>query len=302
MSRPVLILGLDGLDLEKTRDWHPELLLDEYCELEVSHFDPISTYDIWPTMYLGQTPEQFAKEQRKMRFTLTSLRNAALEKGKNVAKQHLPDSVKEKIVWRPKDRGGNTSPQKGGKELFEGETLFDPLKARLIDVPGWNFRESLGIQFDEVSLWEAVLEDDGVELCYDVLEEELETKVEETAEALNYPYDLVWTHIHCLDSVQHLFGEEVQREWYEKVSDAVRPLIKHQNAAGVIILSDHGLSGGDHRPPGIVATSEPAFNPLPGRPSEVRDWLGGIVSEDAETNEERMEHLAALGYRDVPNV
>ncbi|MEA5388505.1 hypothetical protein VB779_16675 [Haloarculaceae archaeon H-GB11] len=127
--------------------------------------------------------------------------------------------------------------------MFEDDCLFSDLKARIVGVPGWNFRDCLDIRFNDESLWETILRDDGVEQCYEILEEELEAKVSVTEEALDYPYDLVWTHIHALDSVQHLFDRDIQREWYERVAEAVQSLINHSNVRGVVILSDHGLMG-----------------------------------------------------------
>ncbi|MEA5406535.1 hypothetical protein VB773_02360 [Haloarculaceae archaeon H-GB2-1] len=239
MSDPLFVLAIDGLDIEKARQWTPELLLSTHSELSLTEFDTITTFHIWPTMYCGESamgrihanktyPQRL---QQKLANLFGMLIDPVISDTKaGAAKRFIAPSA-------------NIAPRKGGRELFEDDCLFSDLKARIVGVPGWNFRDCLDIRFNDESLWETILRDDGVEQCYEILEEELEAKVSVTEEALDYPYDLVWTHIHALDSVQHLFDRDIQREWYERVAEAVQSLINHSNVRGVVILSDHGLMG-----------------------------------------------------------
>lgn len=301
MADPLLVIGLDGFDIKKAKKWTPELLLDSHNELDLAEFDRISTYEIWPTMYTGKQPHEIHATDHSLQHKVATNWNHLLRTVGSSLNAVIPDAVRT-LVSENLSGTQSRSPQRGGKEIFSDESIFDGLKARIIDVPGWNFRTSLDIQFNEVSLWEVILENDGVERCYDILDEEIDVKIDLSTTAVKYPYDIVWVHIHALDSIQHLFDQDVQREWYERIADDIDPLLNNPDTAGTVILSDHGLEGGDHREPGLVAVSDELRGPLPDTPKEVHNWLHTVVASDAEDNQERMNHLAELGYRNVPEL
>lgn len=303
-TRPILVLGLDGLDLEKAMDWTPDLLLEEHGELKLDGFDRISTYWIWPTMVAGEHPRErgFPERDEGDGRDGGNWDTGALQVASRLSAPIIPKAIRSRIGGSLSKRGFSRKDEvdRPGRDVLEGDCLFDPLKARVIDVPGWNFRESLDIEFSEVSLWEIALEDDGVERVYEILNEEIEEKTEATRTALGYSYDLVWVHIHALDSIQHLFDRDIQRNWYDRLANDVKELRKATNPRLTVVLSDHGLKGGDHREPGLVSVSDPELVPLPRRPREVRGWLEELVSDQAAANRERLENLEALGYRDIP--
>ncbi|MFB6143174.1 MAG: alkaline phosphatase family protein [Halorientalis sp.] len=305
MSKQLVVLGLDGLDVQKTRGWEPDLLLDHHAELDLSGFEMLRTSFIWPTMYAGEHPHErgFEEGGEAEDDHRSSWDNPLIEAASIVGSRIVPRKYRRSIGARLRRGGydadplsGHNSPQ---RDLFEGDCLFSSLKSKVIEVPAWNKGEA-DIKFNNRGAWSSVLESDGgVEFFFDALEEELEWKRSETLDAIEYPNDLVWTHFHFVDAVQHFFGEDVEREWYGKAADLVADVSDAlDDDQYLVVLADHGLGESDHREPGLVCVEDDDLLPLPERPREVRGWLESFMAEQIEVNEETEANLTALGYAD----
>lgn len=298
----LVVIGIDGLDIEKAREWEPGLLLQKNNELDMSQFDMLKTYHIWPTMFSGDKPEErgFEGNNSEVPSERGSWENPVVDFASLIFSKILPRSTRRKIGWKMAELGINIDTvNHPGRSLFEGDTVFTDMKSRVIEVPGWNKRE-MDLEFNTAGAWSQIMVDDkGVEKFVRSLNEEEEIKRKETLEAMDMPYDIVWTHFHFLDAAQHFLDKREQKEWYSKAQNLVDEVVeKSDERTLVVVLSDHGLAGGNHREPGIVAVNGD-FTPLPEKPSDVRSWIETrIMGEKVETNQETLEDLEALGYRD----
>jgi hypothetical protein len=306
MTKKLVVLGMDGLDIEKAEQWQPDLLLKEHTGLDLSSFDMLRTNFIWPTMYSGEKPQERGFKPDDTADHRSTWENPLLNAASMVSSRVLPRKYRRQIgsrLWREgynaEPLGGHDSPY---RELFEDDCLFSSLKSKVIEVPAWNKGEA-DIRFNNRGTWNSVLDSDGgVEFFFDAIEEEYKYKREETIQAMEYPNDLVWTHFHFLDAVQHFFDEEIQKKWYQKASDLIRDIAAElDDDQYLVILADHGLGEKNHREPGLVAVENNVLTPLPAKPREVRGWLEAFMHEQIEVNEETEANLTALGYADFQN-
>lgn len=303
MTNKLVVIGIDGLDVQKAERWQPDLLLKEHSKLDLSDFEMLRTSVIWPTMYAGEKPQERGFESDDVADHRSQWDNLLLNVASMVGSRILPHKYRRRIGsklrregYDAEPLGGHTSPY---RELFEDDCLFSSLKSKVIEVPAWNKGEA-DIKFNNRGAWSSVLDSDGgVEFFFDAIEEEYEYKKAETLQAMEYPNDLVWTHFHFLDAVQHFFEEEIQKEWYEKASKLVNDISAElDDDQYLVVLADHGLGEKDHREPGLVTVQNNELTPLPTRPHGVRGWLEAFMSEQIDVNEETEANLTALGYAD----
>lgn len=301
----VVVLGIDGLDIDKAKKWQDNILLKEHQAMSLDSFALLRTWFIWPTMFSGDKPQERGfDDPQTERVNRAKWDNSLINYASIVASNIFPHSARRKIGSFLTEYGASTnnpSSQKPQRSLFESDCVFTSLKSRVIEVPGWN-RGELDIKFNKEGAWSEVIEcDDGVERFIEAIEEEKAVKRNLTLEAIDHPYDLIWTHFHFLDAVQHFFNEPEQRKWYSVASEIVQDVIEAADEqTAVVVLSDHGLDTG-HREPALVAVEDKNLLPLPERPKEVRPWIEDILSESVEATEETLQDLEALGYRDFVN-
>lgn len=299
MERTVVI-GLDGADVDKAAEWAPELLLDRHRPLDLEAFPYIWTFYIWPAMYTGRHPRPSREEDDGAG---TDWGHPFLQTASRWSQSILPDTIRSKVgsLFERHGIGTRTRPR---REEYEHLAIFNEQPSRAIDVPGWNFGE-LDIAFHDNPPWRVLLDaDDGIEQVYSTLDEELQTKAGIVTKAFSKPYDLVWCHVHALDTVQHLFDRDVQETWYARAADWLQDVRSHlDDDDHLVVLSDHGLQDGEHHGPGLVAVGGTAFeNRLPGGPTSVYPWLRELLETPRSRTSKRMDRLRHLGYRDVPNI
>lgn len=300
----VVVVGIDGLDIEKAQQWEPDLLMERHQPLALDGFELLRTSHIWPTMFAGETPVERGFDDPGHNAERRQWRNPVVDAASAIAAKAVPRSYRRRIGWVLARRGftGDTlgGAQKPHRGLFEADCVFTDTKSRVIEVPGWNKNE-LDIKFNRAGAWGEVMDsDDGVEKFMAAIDEEYQVKRNLTTEAMDAPYDLVWTHFHFLDAVQHFFQRDTQRDWYATAADVLADIrAAADDRTAVVVLSDHGLGAHGHREPGLVCVADDRWTPLPERPREVRGWLEReLLADRIDANAETVEHLADLGYRD----
>ena len=294
---PLVVLGIDGLDAEKVRKWVPEIQQDVTGEMSLEEFDGLYyTDELWPSMILGCSPREYGWDPNRDNVTKESSaewNTPGLNIASNVAERILPSEVRSKIGQILKktveDPAADFDIESVDTHLFTG------LKSKAIEIPNWN-RGELDLDLTRES-WEYVVEEDaGVERFFDACESEIATISEETKSAMNYPYDIIFNHYHYLDLIQHYFGENIQRDWYERTAELVNDFVNDHPDTTVIVMSDHGLADGVHRSPAFITVSNPWTEELPDSPPDVRRWIESAVIDEIEQNEEITEHMRELGY------
>jgi hypothetical protein len=246
-------------------------------------------------MILGCSPREYGwdKNEGVREDSSAEWDTLGLNAVSNVAEKIVPLSVRSKIGQILKETIEDPTPAIEFEKV--DSHLFTDLKSRAIEVPNWN-RGELKLELTRESWKYVVAEDSGVERFFDACDSEIETITEETESAMNYPYDIIFNHYHYLDMIQHYFEKDVQREWYKHTAELVNNFVNDHPDTTVIIMSDHGLIDGHHRPPAFVTVSNPWTNALPDTPMKVRTWIESALIEDIEKNEKITDHMRELGY------
>lgn len=298
MKTPIIVLGIDGLDAEKVDEWEPSLRLDMSNEMSLDDFEePYYTDEIWPTMILGESPRNqgWNPDEGREETESAAWENPLLNALSTAAERTVPHSLRRKIGQTLINRGHNPDSSERARYRWSDDNLFSKLKSRVIEVPNWN-RGEMGLDLSRES-WEYVVNaDDGVERFYEAADDEIDEVTESIESAAEHPYDIIFTHYHYLDLVQHYFDEEVQRDWYARTVDLVDHFVDEYPDHTIVVLSDHGLVDYAHRPPAFVSVHNPWTEELPESPHEVRAWLEGRLLDESSLNEKRQEHLEDLGY------
>lgn len=133
---------------------------------------------------------------------------------------------------------------------------------------------------------------------FDAIETEIAVVSDEIESSAEYPYDIIFTHFHYLDTIQHYFDCDTQKDWYERTGELIERFCKQYPDRPIIIVSDHGLGEFEHRAPGFITVSGTWTDELPESPTEVRPWLEEYFASEKEQNQAREEYLEDLGYID----
>ena len=294
---PIIVIGMDGLDSKKVDRWIPEIKQSVSGTMSLEEFEePYFTNEIWPSMILGRSPREYGWDPKREGVTRESSADwetPGVNAASNIAEKFVPHSIRKRIGAILKENIEDPAPK---LELDKvNDHLFTGLKSKAIEIPNWN-RGELDLALTRES-WKYVVEEDGgIEKFYNACESEIETITNETKSAMDYPYDVIFNHYHFLDLVQHYFDEEVQKEWYERTADIINEFVDNYPNITIVIMSDHGLSDGVHRPPAFVTVANPWTKDLPKNPMKVRPWLEDALVEDIESNEEITKHMRDLGY------
>lgn len=292
------MLGIDGLDAEKLDRWAPEIHQDISGTLSLEPFgDVYFTNEIWPSMILGKSPREYGWDPKREGAAKTSSatwETPGLNFLSNISENVIPHNFREQIGSLLEKTVEDPAAQLPKRE-FGDDHLFSGLKHRAIEVPNWN-RGELDLKLTRES-WEYVIDEEGgVERFFDAVDHEIRTISDEIHDSFSYPYDLVFTHYHYLDLIQHYFDEETQKQWYERTGELVSEFAEQYSDTTIIILSDHGLGDTEHRPPAYVTVSNPWTDTMPDTPLEVRSWLEEGLQKNIEANENVESTLEDLGY------
>lgn len=249
-------------------------------------------------MILGESPRKYGWDPNRKGVDQTSSANwetPGLNALSNAAEHFVPHQYRRtiaEVLTSTVEDPSNTLQA----DDYPSNHLFTDLKHKAIEVPNWN-RGELDLEFTEES-WETVIDDGNLEIFFRAIEDEIDVVTQCITLAAERPYDIIFTHFHYLDTIQHYFDEDTQRDWYGRTSELVESFCDRYPDRPIIIISDHGLGEYEHRPPGFVSVSNSWTDDLPESPTEVRAWLEEYFADEKEQNRAREEHLEDLGYLD----
>ncbi|MFW5928924.1 MAG: hypothetical protein ACOCT0_00685 [Halobacteriota archaeon] len=316
------VLGWDGLDLELLDSYGMTSEFAAYVGGHEPLVNPVlgkpDTYEMWPSIITGVTPEQHGVELISDDGG-ASFESPLLQLGSTAVHRLLPTRTRVALGITLRNMGFKLSQKT--PEWYEERgvsTVFDGLRSRAITVPnyvsqrdrelglvdGWGAEQSsyLAVEAELDHKRVVYRPKRSLKEVEDWLVNEAHQKLAALDAAAREDYDLVWTWFSYIDTVGHSqpaverdFGEtDWQRRAYENALDMTREFESSLDPEDeLLVVSDHGNRDGEHTMDAVVGGSTDVVTEAKSA-LDIRSAVEAVVSEaeagaasaDADTPED----------------